>query len=92
MLLGDIIGVKEGCERVWEKKEAGRSVKVKVDVQAVWSGKLPERRGKGSEEREPGAGTTKERKETETGERTKKGGKRVKREEVVFFQCWRKRG
>ena len=40
MLLGDIIGVKEGCERVWEKEEAGRLVKVKVDVQAVWSGKL----------------------------------------------------
>ena len=40
MLLGDIIGVKEGCERVWEKKEAGRIVKVRVDVRAVWSGKL----------------------------------------------------
>ena len=25
---------------MWEKKEAGRIVKVKVDVEAVWSGKL----------------------------------------------------
>ena len=33
MLLGGIMG---GL-RVWKKKEAGRIVKVKVDVQAVWS-------------------------------------------------------